>query len=111
MVSSILFGYLSLLIFASATKHHRDEFWGNYSKAKPLKSVHIYSIRGIALIASAISIDQISLVYGVTVGIANWICLVTLLACLVVVTLSYALRSLFTQICLSGMLAGFSLAL
>lgn len=119
IIISILATYFSLLLFASATAHHRDALWSarlqvmyTFFNSPTTAQVSVTQTRCIRLVAggfSFISIYQLSLVYGASIGFSNWVCLVAVLACLVVVTLSYALSSLFVQLCLFGLLTGLSL--
>lgn len=115
LIKATLLTYCALLIFASCTLKVRSSFWPQYvegfnkafKKELPmeLSNANIFALRTISYTLIAIAIYQFSCAYGPTIGISNWICMLTVLASFVAATLSYLRASLMYQIIISAVLA------
>lgn len=115
LINAILLSYCALLIFATCTANVRGSFWPHYvrpfNKAfkkeveMELSSKNIIVLRSIAYGLTAGAIYQFSNVYGPTIGITNWFCMLTVPASFVAATLAYIRSSLMYQIIISAVLA------
>ncbi|MGB0893739.1 MAG: hypothetical protein ACPGUD_04970 [Parashewanella sp.] len=97
IITSILFSYFSLLLFATSSARYRASLWGQWFKEQEQNDVkpwQLISLRVMAYVTSALGIYFLCQVYGPTLGISNWFCLAAILAVGVVVSLSYMLSSL-----------------
>lgn len=119
LIKGSLLSYCALLIFASCTINIRSQFWPHYvglfnkvfnkEVALALSNKQIFILRCLSYGLMSLAIYQFSQVYGATIGISNWFCMLTVLASFVVATLSYARASLMYQIVISAVLALVSL--